>query len=137
MVGMSRRRITLTGGPPWGFRITGGKDFHCGKSAKDFYCGKSEKDFHCALKISRVNPYGKAADSRIREGLHIVSINGQNTREMTNEQAHQALKQGKDRLEIVLKDSNEDRRKEREDVEATGSLGRTKKTDKSSRSTSL
>jgi len=77
------RVVELTGGPPWGFRVTGGR-------------GSQHP-----LKISRVNP-GSQAESLVREGEAISSINGEETANLTREEANACLRAASDQLLLVL-----------------------------------
>ncbi|XP_041970911.1 sorbin and SH3 domain-containing protein 1 isoform X11 [Aricia agestis] len=85
---MSAREVELSGGAPWGFRMHGGADHNT------------------PLRISRVNPGRKASLSGIREGDVITSINGQQTRHMSNADAHAMLRSAGPVLRLGL---NEDR----------------------------
>ncbi|CAG9773033.1 unnamed protein product [Ceutorhynchus assimilis] len=71
---MTQKEVTLDGGPPWGFRMHGGVDSTT------------------PLKVSRVNPGSKAAQRGIREGDFITSINDLSTKNLTNNEAHNLLK---------------------------------------------
>ncbi|XP_034952537.1 uncharacterized protein [Chelonus insularis] len=81
---MSAREVTLVGGSPWGFRMHGGHDLHQ------------------PLRISRVNPGSKAAQQGVREGDLISSINGRNTSDLTNVEAHTLLRNAGDQLKLGL-----------------------------------
>ncbi|XP_045446972.1 PDZ and LIM domain protein 4-like [Melitaea cinxia] len=85
---MSAREVELTGGAPWGFRMHGGADQNQ------------------PLRISRVNPGRKASLSGIREGDVITSINGNQTKDMSNADAHAMLRAAGPVLRLGL---NEDR----------------------------
>ncbi|XP_054080988.1 PDZ and LIM domain protein 2 isoform X1 [Rissa tridactyla] len=76
--------VTLAGPAPWGFRITGGRDF-----------GKP-------LTVSKVTERGKAAAGDLRPGDIIVAINGESAAEMLNVEAQNKIKQspGELRLEV-------------------------------------
>ncbi|NWI84663.1 PDLI2 protein, partial [Pitta sordida] len=76
--------VTLPGPAPWGFRISGGRDF-----------GKP-------IAISKVVERGKAAAGDLRPGDVIVTINGESTAEMLNMEAQNKIKQspGQLRLEV-------------------------------------
>ncbi|NXS12517.1 PDLI2 protein, partial [Neodrepanis coruscans] len=76
--------VTLPGPAPWGFRISGGRDF-----------GKP-------ITISKVTEHGKAAAGDLRPGDVIVTINGESTTEMLNMEAQNKIKQspGQLRLEV-------------------------------------
>ncbi|XP_074033661.1 cbl-associated protein isoform X4 [Leptinotarsa decemlineata] len=81
---MTTREVLLEGGAPWGFRMHGGAD-----------SGQQ-------LRISRVNPGSKAAQRGIREGDLISSINGQNTKDLSNSDAHGLLRKSGDVLKLGL-----------------------------------
>ncbi|NXO27601.1 PDLI2 protein, partial [Cisticola juncidis] len=76
--------VTLPGPAPWGFRISGGRDF-----------GKP-------ITVSKVTEHGKAAAGDLRPGDVIVTINGESTAEMLNVEAQNKIKQspGQLRLEV-------------------------------------
>ncbi|XP_053856551.1 PDZ and LIM domain protein 2 isoform X2 [Vidua macroura] len=76
--------VTLPGPAPWGFRISGGRDF-----------GKP-------ITVSKVTEHGKAATGDLRPGDVIVTINGESTAEMLNVEAQNKIKQspGQLRLEV-------------------------------------
>ncbi|NWX61743.1 PDLI2 protein, partial [Promerops cafer] len=76
--------VTLPGPAPWGFRISGGRDF-----------GKP-------ITVSKVMEHGKAAMGDLRPGDVIVTINGESTAEMLNVEAQNKIKQspGQLRLEV-------------------------------------
>ncbi|XP_023330788.1 rap guanine nucleotide exchange factor 6 [Eurytemora carolleeae] len=90
------REVVLKGGAPWGFRMTGGADQH-----------------H-TLKISRVNPGSKAAEKLVREGDLIYRINGYDTANLSNQEAHILLRSCKDNLYLILNQKGKERRKETE-----------------------
>ncbi|NXB80614.1 PDLI2 protein, partial [Donacobius atricapilla] len=76
--------VTLPGPAPWGFRISGGRDF-----------GNP-------ISVSKVTEHGKAATGDLRPGDVIVAINGESTAEMLNVEAQNKIKQspGQLRLEV-------------------------------------
>ncbi|NXY16089.1 PDLI2 protein, partial [Atrichornis clamosus] len=76
--------VTLPGPAPWGFRISGGRDF-----------GKP-------ITVSKVTEHGKAAAGGLRPGDVIVAINGESAAEMLNVEAQNKIKQspGQLRLEV-------------------------------------
>ncbi|XP_075300962.1 PDZ and LIM domain protein 2 [Opisthocomus hoazin] len=76
--------VTLAGPAPWGFRITGGRDF-----------GKP-------ITVSKVTERGKAAAGDLRPGDVVVAINGESAAEMLNVEAQKKIKQspGQLRLEV-------------------------------------
>uniref|UniRef100_A0A8C0IYF4 PDZ and LIM domain 2 n=1 Tax=Chelonoidis abingdonii TaxID=106734 RepID=A0A8C0IYF4_CHEAB len=74
--------VNLTGPAPWGFRITGGRDFRK------------------PIIVSKVTEHGKAAAGDLRPGDIIVSINGDNTADMLNVEAQNKIKQSSGRLQL-------------------------------------
>ncbi|TRZ11976.1 hypothetical protein HGM15179_015145 [Zosterops borbonicus] len=76
--------VTLPGPAPWGFRISGGRDF-----------GKP-------ITVSKVTELGKAAAGGLRPGDVIVTINGHSAAEMLHVEAQNKIKQslGQLRLEV-------------------------------------
>ncbi|XP_020893814.1 PDZ and LIM domain protein 7 isoform X2 [Exaiptasia diaphana] len=81
--------IRLEGGGPWGFRLTGGKDF----------CSP--------LTVSKITPGGKASYNGLREGDTIVSINYEDTRNMSHMDAQDAIKNTGNTLDLsVLRGDN-------------------------------
>ncbi|KFO71579.1 PDZ and LIM domain protein 2 [Cuculus canorus] len=79
--------VTLAGPAPWGFRITGGRDF-----------GKP-------ITVSKVMERGKAAAGDLRPGDTIVSINGESTAEMLNVEAQNKIKQSLAQLQLQVERS--------------------------------
>ncbi|XP_076258700.1 cbl-associated protein isoform X5 [Rhynchophorus ferrugineus] len=86
---MTQREVLLEGGLPWGFRMHGGFDTKT------------------PLKISRVNPGSKAAVRGVREGDFITTINGQSTKNLTNNEAHNLLKASGNTLKLGLNEDSE------------------------------
>ncbi|KAF1449833.1 PDZ and LIM domain protein 2, partial [Pygoscelis antarcticus] len=76
--------VTLAGPAPWGFRITGGRDF-----------GKP-------ITVSKVMEHGKAAAGDLRPGDVIVAINGESAAEMLNVEAQNKIKQSPGRLQLQV-----------------------------------
>ncbi|XP_035201001.1 PDZ and LIM domain protein 2 isoform X2 [Oxyura jamaicensis] len=76
--------VTLAGPAPWGFRITGGRDF-----------GKP-------ITVSKVMEQGKAAAGDLRPGDVIVSINGESAAEMLNVEAQNKIKQSPGQLRLQV-----------------------------------
>uniref|UniRef100_A0A8C0IYW6 PDZ and LIM domain protein 2 n=1 Tax=Chelonoidis abingdonii TaxID=106734 RepID=A0A8C0IYW6_CHEAB len=76
--------VNLTGPAPWGFRITGGRDFRK------------------PIIVSKVTEHGKAAAGDLRPGDIIVSINGDNTADMLNVEAQNKIKQSSGRLQLQV-----------------------------------
>ncbi|NWS76804.1 PDLI2 protein, partial [Crotophaga sulcirostris] len=76
--------VTLPGPAPWGFRITGGRDF-----------GRP-------ITISKVTERGKAAAGDLRLGDVIVTINGESAGEMLNVEAQNKIKQSPGQLQLQV-----------------------------------
>uniref|UniRef100_A0A8B9FTI4 PDZ domain-containing protein n=1 Tax=Amazona collaria TaxID=241587 RepID=A0A8B9FTI4_9PSIT len=79
--------VTLPGPAPWGFRITGGRDF-----------GKP-------ITVSKVTEHGKAAAGDLRPGDIIVTINGESAAEMLNVEAQNKIKQSPGQLWLQVERS--------------------------------
>ncbi|NXT92675.1 PDLI2 protein, partial [Anhinga rufa] len=79
--------VTLAGPAPWGFRITGGRDF-----------GKP-------ITVSKVTEHGKAAAGDLRPGDIIVTINGESAAEMLNVEAQNKIKQSPGQLQLQVERS--------------------------------
>ncbi|NXX48305.1 PDLI2 protein, partial [Tricholaema leucomelas] len=79
--------VTLAGPAPWGFRVTGGRDF-----------GKP-------ITISKVTEHGKAAAGDLRAGDIIVTINGESTAEMLNVEAQNKIKRSSGELQLQVERS--------------------------------
>ncbi|XP_059586704.1 PDZ and LIM domain protein 2 [Alligator mississippiensis] len=76
--------VTLMGPAPWGFRITGGRDFRK------------------PITVSKVTEQSKAAAGDLRLGDVIVSINGESTAEMLNVEAQNKIKQSSGQLQLLV-----------------------------------
>ncbi|NXW70013.1 PDLI2 protein, partial [Hirundo rustica] len=76
--------VTLPGPAPWGFRISGGRDF-----------GKP-------ITVSKVTEHGKAAAADLRPGDVIVTINGDSAAEMLNVEAQNKIKQSRGQLRLQV-----------------------------------
>ncbi|XP_026579050.1 PDZ and LIM domain protein 2-like [Pseudonaja textilis] len=76
--------VNLTGPAPWGFRITGGRDFRK------------------PIIVSKVIEHGKAALGDLRPGDVIISINGESTSEMLNVEAQNKIKQSPGQLQLQV-----------------------------------
>ncbi|XP_066495700.1 PDZ and LIM domain protein 2 [Tiliqua scincoides] len=74
--------VTLVGPAPWGFRITGGRDFRK------------------PIVVSKVTEHSKAALGDLRPGDVIVSINGADTSKMLNVEAQNKIKQSSGQLQL-------------------------------------
>ncbi|NXM76125.1 PDLI2 protein, partial [Serilophus lunatus] len=79
--------VTLPGPAPWGFRISGGRDF-----------GKP-------ITVSKVVEHGKAATGDLQPGDVIVTINGESTAEMLNMEAQNKIKQSPGQLQLEVERS--------------------------------
>ncbi|NWS43078.1 PDLI2 protein, partial [Probosciger aterrimus] len=79
--------VTLPGPAPWGFRITGGRDF-----------GKP-------ITVSKVTEHGKAAAGDLRPGDIIVTINGESAAEMLNVEAQNKIKRSPGQLRLQVERS--------------------------------
>uniref|UniRef100_A0A2D4LK63 PDZ domain-containing protein n=1 Tax=Micrurus spixii TaxID=129469 RepID=A0A2D4LK63_9SAUR len=76
--------VNLTGPAPWGFRITGGRDFRK------------------PIIVSKVIEHGKASLGDLRPGDVIISINGESTSEMLNVEAQNKIKQSSGQLQLQV-----------------------------------
>nr|XP_034995271.1 PDZ and LIM domain protein 2 [Zootoca vivipara]XP_034995272.1 PDZ and LIM domain protein 2 [Zootoca vivipara] len=76
--------VNLMGPAPWGFRITGGRDFRK------------------PITVSKVTEHGKAALGDLRPGDVIISINGESTSEMLNVEAQNKIKQSSGQLQLQV-----------------------------------
>ncbi|XP_035236027.1 PDZ and LIM domain protein 2 [Anguilla anguilla] len=76
--------VNLSGPSPWGFRISGGRDFKK------------------AITVSKVNGGSKAAQASLQPGDVIVEINGENTADMLNVEAQNKIKNSKTQLQLLV-----------------------------------
>ncbi|NXM95961.1 PDLI1 protein, partial [Sylvia borin] len=76
--------VTLPGPAPWGFRISGGRDFRK------------------PITVSKVGAHGKAATGDLRPGDVIVTINGESTAEMLHVEAQNKIKQSPVQLRLEV-----------------------------------
>ncbi|XP_053092346.1 PDZ and LIM domain protein 2 isoform X1 [Pangasianodon hypophthalmus] len=76
--------VNLTGPSPWGFRISGGRDFKK------------------AITVSKVNPGSKAEKASLQPGDVIMEINGENTGDMLNVEAQNKIKSSKTQLQLLV-----------------------------------
>ncbi|XP_066500540.1 PDZ and LIM domain protein 2 [Hoplias malabaricus] len=76
--------VNLTGPSPWGFRISGGRDFKK------------------AITVSKVNAGSKAEMARLQPGDIIMEINGENTGDMLNVEAQNKIKNCKTQLQLLV-----------------------------------
>merc|ERR1712013_345550 len=74
----------MSGGKPWGMRMQGGKG----------------TGLH--LKVGAVTPGSKSEAAGVVEGLHILTINGMSTADLTMTQAQDIVKQTGDTLKMQL-----------------------------------
>ncbi|NXT42277.1 PDLI3 protein, partial [Pelecanoides urinatrix] len=79
--------VTLAGPAPWGFRITGGRDFRK------------------PITVSKVTEHGKAAAGDLRPGDIIIAINGESAAEMLNVEAQNKIKQSPGQLRLQVERS--------------------------------
>ncbi|XP_067289195.1 PDZ and LIM domain protein 2-like isoform X2 [Pseudorasbora parva] len=77
-------RVNLTGPPPWGFRICGGRDFKR------------------TLTVSKVHEGSRAGDAGLQAGDVILEINGQDTAEMLNVEAQNEIKINEHQLWLLI-----------------------------------
>uniref|UniRef100_I3KMQ6 PDZ and LIM domain protein 7 n=1 Tax=Oreochromis niloticus TaxID=8128 RepID=I3KMQ6_ORENI len=82
--GMNTYSVTLSGSPPWGFRLQGGKDFNM------------------PLTVSRLTPGGKAAQAGIDVGDWVVAISDANAEEMTHVEAQNKIREASGSLTLTL-----------------------------------
>ncbi|XP_039871322.1 PDZ and LIM domain protein 7 isoform X3 [Simochromis diagramma] len=82
--GMNTYSVTLSGSPPWGFRLQGGKDFNM------------------PLTVSRLTPGGKAAQAAIDVGDWVVAISDANAEEMTHVEAQNKIREASGSLTLTL-----------------------------------
>ncbi|XP_063347298.1 PDZ and LIM domain protein 7 isoform X4 [Pelmatolapia mariae] len=82
--GMNTYSVTLSGSPPWGFRLQGGKDFNM------------------PLTVSRLTPGGKAAQAAIDVGDWVVAIGDANAEEMTHVEAQNKIREAAGSLTLTL-----------------------------------
>nr|XP_032650665.1 PDZ and LIM domain protein 7-like isoform X6 [Chelonoidis abingdonii] len=85
MSGMDSYKVMLDGPAPWGFRLQGGKDFNM------------------PLSISRLTPGGKAAQAGVGVGDWVLSIDGENTSNMTHIEAQNKIRACGDHLSLSLR----------------------------------
>ncbi|KAJ8378058.1 hypothetical protein AAFF_G00248530 [Aldrovandia affinis] len=76
--------VNLNGPSPWGFRISGGRDFKK------------------AITVSKVNVGSKAELASLQQGDVIAEINGQNTADMLNVEAQNKIKNSKTQLQLLV-----------------------------------
>nr|CAB3264757.1 PDZ and LIM domain protein 3 [Phallusia mammillata] len=76
--------VTLFGSPPWGFRMSGGKEFNQ------------------PLVITRITPGSVAAKSGLASGDVLITVNGQFAGEMTQDECEAKVKQAVGSLYLVV-----------------------------------
>ncbi|XP_061181927.1 uncharacterized protein LOC133190361 isoform X4 [Saccostrea echinata] len=79
--------VVLKGGPPWGFRIQGGKEFNE------------------PISVAKINPNSKAYVEGIKVGDIIESLNGQKTEGLLHNDVQQLIKIASGELALELKKS--------------------------------
>ncbi|XP_078318292.1 uncharacterized protein LOC111118302 isoform X11 [Crassostrea virginica] len=79
--------VVLKGGPPWGFRIQGGREFNE------------------PITVAKINPNSKAYVEGIKVGDFIESLNGQNTEGLLHNDVQQLIKIASGELALGLKRS--------------------------------
>nr|NP_958913.1 LIM domain-binding protein 3a [Danio rerio]AAH45908.1 LIM-domain binding factor 3a [Danio rerio]AAI64050.1 Ldb3a protein [Danio rerio] len=84
---MTSYNVSLSGPPPWGFRLQGGKDFNM------------------PLTVSRITPGSKAASSNLIQGDIIVAIDGVSTDGMTHLEAQNKIKSANFNLALTMQRS--------------------------------
>ncbi|XP_076125633.1 PDZ and LIM domain protein 2 isoform X1 [Alosa pseudoharengus] len=76
--------VNLLGPSPWGFRISGGRDFKK------------------AITVSKVNGGSKAERAALQPGDIILEINGENTGDMLNVEAQNKIKNSQTQLQLLV-----------------------------------
>ncbi|KAL2092616.1 hypothetical protein ACEWY4_012414 [Coilia grayii] len=76
--------VTLLGPSPWGFRISGGRDFKK------------------AITVSKVNGGSKAEKADLQPGDIILEINGESTGDMLNVEAQNKIKSSQNQLQLLV-----------------------------------
>ncbi|KAM6221873.1 PDZ and LIM domain protein 2 isoform 1-T1 [Rhynchocyon petersi] len=76
--------VDVVGPAPWGFRITGGRDFHT------------------PIMVTKVTEHGKAEAADIRPGDIIVAINGESAEGMLHAEAQSKIRQSPSPLRLQL-----------------------------------
>ncbi|XP_072109267.1 synaptopodin-2-like isoform X8 [Mobula birostris] len=79
--------ITIDGGPPWGFRLQGGKEHKQ------------------PLQVSKVRKKSKACKAGLCEGDELISINSRPCSELTHSEVMQLIDGSSDTLQILIKRS--------------------------------
>ncbi|XP_045142732.1 PDZ and LIM domain protein 2 isoform X2 [Echinops telfairi] len=81
---MALLTVDVVGPAPWGFRITGGRDFHT------------------PIMVTKVTERGKAEAADLRPGDVIVAINGENAEGMLHAEAQSKIRQSRSPLRLQL-----------------------------------
>ncbi|XP_054546373.1 PDZ and LIM domain protein 2 isoform X4 [Talpa occidentalis] len=76
--------VDVVGPAPWGFRITGGRDFHT------------------PIRVTKVTERGKAEAADLRPGDVIVAINGESAEGMLHAEAQSKIRQSPSPLRLLL-----------------------------------
>ncbi|XP_042564064.1 PDZ and LIM domain protein 2 [Clupea harengus] len=76
--------VNLLGPSPWGFRISGGRDFKK------------------AITVSKVNGGSKAEKAALQPGDIILEINGEGTGDMLNVEAQNKIKNSQNQLQLLV-----------------------------------
>ncbi|XP_053766557.1 PDZ and LIM domain protein 2 isoform X2 [Desmodus rotundus] len=76
--------VDVVGPAPWGFRITGGRDFHM------------------PIMVTKVTEQGKAEAADLRPGDIILAINGENAQGMLHAEAQSKIRQSPSPLRLQL-----------------------------------
>nr|1VB7_A Chain A, PDZ and LIM domain 2 [Mus musculus] len=82
--GSSGLTVDVAGPAPWGFRISGGRDFHT------------------PIIVTKVTERGKAEAADLRPGDIIVAINGQSAENMLHAEAQSKIRQSASPLRLQL-----------------------------------
>ncbi|XP_075412643.1 PDZ and LIM domain protein 2 isoform X2 [Tenrec ecaudatus] len=82
--GMALLTVDVVGPAPWGFRITGGRDFHT------------------PIMVTKVTERGKAEAADLRPGDIIVAINGESAEGMLHAEAQSKIRQSRSPLRLQL-----------------------------------
>ncbi|KAL5268479.1 hypothetical protein ACHWQZ_G002373 [Mnemiopsis leidyi] len=111
-------RLQIQNGPPWGFRISGGREY-----------GQD-------IKVSFIKPGGRAAESKmLRVGDTILQINGKKVGNLTHHGVERLISQAHATLKIVAQRSNSTPTKPRPGME-TPAYGRSSSSERTKPPTS-
>ncbi|XP_076459569.1 PDZ and LIM domain protein 4-like [Babylonia areolata] len=81
---MTSFAVVLRGGSPWGFRITGGREFNL------------------PITVSKINPNSKAYNEGVKVGDVISEINGHRTHGLNYADAQQLIKNSTEQLLLQI-----------------------------------